>query len=118
VDDVAESLARFGPAYLERVYTATERSQAGARPEALAALFAAKEAVVKAIGAEDAALAWTDIEVTTAAGAPPAVALTGEAARLAAAAGVRSWTVSMSCAAGLGAAVAVGRTEPTGVRAS
>jgi holo-[acyl-carrier protein] synthase len=107
VDDISASIDRFGAAYLERVFTPEERDAAGSRPEALAGCFAGKEAVWKAIGPEQGS--WTDIEVLGA-GPSPKVRLHGPVARAAARAGLVHWSVSISHAGGLAAAVAVGRS--------
>jgi holo-[acyl-carrier protein] synthase len=58
--------------FLDRCFTATERAYCDARRDRAtryAARFAAKEAVVKALGAP-AGVRWTDIEVSRAEGAP------------------------------------------------
>lgn len=49
VADVAGAIDRFGARYLERVYTAREIADCGGDPRRLAARWAAKEAVVKAL---------------------------------------------------------------------
>jgi holo-[acyl-carrier protein] synthase len=58
--------------FLERVYTEAERALCGARADAAsayAARFAAKEALVKALGAPPG-LTWQDMEVVRESGAP------------------------------------------------
>jgi holo-[acyl-carrier protein] synthase len=107
VDDISASIGRFGAAYLERVFTPEEQDEASSRPEALAGCFAGKEAVWKAIAPEEGS--WTDIEVLGP-GPSPKVRLHGPVARAAAQAGLVHWSVSISHAAGLAAAVAVGRS--------
>ena len=68
VSRIAELLERHGERFLERCFTAAERGYSDAsvkrREEHLAARFAAKEAVLKALGTgwRDG-IAWTDIEV-------------------------------------------------------
>lgn len=67
VSQVAESIERFGDAYERRLFTADELAYAhegqAVRAERLAARFAAKEAVIKALGLGDEAIAWREIEV-------------------------------------------------------
>ncbi len=67
VADVADSLARFGERYVERLFTRHEVESCSGTPAVtaagLAARFAAKEATVKALGWEDAPLDWRSIEV-------------------------------------------------------
>src|SRR3954471_15006575 len=67
-----------GHRFRDRVYTAHEQEICGARADsasAYAARFAAKEALVKALGAP-AGIRWTDMEVTRS-GGPPTFVLTG-----------------------------------------
>ncbi len=94
------------PALAARVFTAAELEYANARPRPgrhLAARFAAKEAVVKALGLRGA-LGLGEIEVV--AGEPPTVRLTGRAAEAAEAAGV-SLHISLTHSREMAAAVAV-----------
>jgi holo-[acyl-carrier protein] synthase len=91
------------PALRGRLFTPDE----AARPLAsLAARFAAKEALAKALGAPEG-LHWTDAEVHTSATGRPSLALTGAIAARATELGVTSVHVSMSHDAGLASAVVV-----------
>ncbi|MCC3773458.1 holo-ACP synthase [Streptomyces sp. UNOB3_S3] len=72
----------------------------------LAARFAAKEALAKALGAPPGLL-WTDAEVVTAASGQPALVVTGTVAARAEALGVRSWHISLSHDAGVASAVVI-----------
>ncbi|MCA6094925.1 holo-ACP synthase [Streptomyces sp. SCA3-4] len=72
----------------------------------LAARFAAKEALAKALGAPPGLL-WTDAEVVTEAGGRPALVVTGTVAARAEALGVRSWHISLSHDAGVASAVVI-----------
>lgn len=49
VRDIEESIARFGQRFVERVFTPSEIAECGGDPRRLAARWAAKEAVVKAL---------------------------------------------------------------------
>lgn len=86
--------------FLERCFTSAERAYADEskrRTEHLAARFAAKEAVMKALGCGWAeGVGWTDIEVTRAESGQPGVVLRGEAERRAAGMGIQRWVVSLS----------------------
>lgn len=65
VADVDHARRRYGRRYLQRVFTEREQSDS-AGPDAarrLAARFAAKEAVVKALRAGDVMGPWTEIEI-------------------------------------------------------
>ncbi|GHF57565.1 holo-[acyl-carrier-protein] synthase [Streptomyces mashuensis] len=72
----------------------------------LAARFAAKEALAKALGAPPGLL-WTDAEVVTEPGGRPRLEVTGTVAARAEQLGVRSWHVSLSHDAGVASAVVV-----------
>ncbi|MFB8084333.1 holo-ACP synthase [Streptomyces sp. NPDC055992] len=72
----------------------------------LAARFAAKEALAKALGAP-AGLLWTDAEVYVEDSGQPRLRVRGTVAARAAALGVRSWHVSLSHDAGVASAVVI-----------
>lgn len=72
----------------------------------LAARFAAKEAVAKALGAPPG-LRWTDAEVYVEDSGQPKLRTTGTVAARAAELGVQSWHVSLSHDAGVASAVVV-----------
>ncbi len=97
---IERSLVEHGDRFLERCFTPGESAYAGdsrRRSEHLAARFAAKEAALKALGTgwRDG-IAWTDVEVTNDPAGRPSLKVEGEAARIAATLGVRSWWVSLS----------------------
>lgn len=93
VDRFAEVLARQ-PRMAARLFTENERA-VDAAPR-LAARFAVKEAVMKALGVGLGAFAWHDVEtVRTESGAPELV-LRGAAAELALGCGVNKWLVSLT----------------------
>lgn len=82
------------PSLATRLFTDQER--ATRRPERLAARFAAKEAVLKALGSGIGAMAFRDIEVVLLASGAPTLRLHGRALEVATARGVRSWQLSLS----------------------
>lgn len=86
--------------FLERVYTIAERDYCFNRKNpypSLAARFAAKEAVLKALGTGLAGCRFTDIEVVFEyAGGPPAVKLSGGALKVANEKGVDKVLISLS----------------------
>lgn len=98
---------RHGQRLLERLFTPLELSEAAQHLPSLAARFAAKEAVAKALGCGIGPITWHEIEVQRATGGQPAVHLRGEAARLAAALGFEAWALSLSHSQHTAAAVAV-----------
>lgn len=97
---IERTLGDHADRFLERCFTAQERAYADAskrRVEHLAARFAAKEAVMKALGTGWAGgVGWSEIEVEREAGGRPVVVLHGAAAERARALGVRTWHLSLS----------------------
>ncbi|MFX8554376.1 holo-ACP synthase, partial [Acinetobacter baumannii] len=70
------SLSRT-PRLLERLFSPAERVL---KPRSLAARYAAKEALIKALGGSDG-VHWTEIEVASETSGKPVFALTGDTAR-------------------------------------
>ena len=98
IDRFAAVLARR-PAMAERLFSSGERAWAAdlANPSpSLAARFAAKEAVMKALGVGVGAFAFHEVEVRRLSSGQPELALSGRAATLAAARGVGQWQVSLT----------------------
>ena len=104
---VAALIARWGERFLGRVFTPAERAATRERPQSLAARFAAKEAVAKALGTGVGAVAWREIEVLTNARGKPVLLLHGAAAARASALGLRHWSVSLTHLAGVALALVV-----------
>ena len=94
VDRIADLLKRHGDRFRRRVYTDREWDDAGGRPESLAARFAAKEAVIKALGSREPAL--REIEVVRPAWSRPQIQLWGRAAEIARQQAVRQLSLSLS----------------------
>lgn len=95
------------PHLRERVFTENERT---AGPASLAAVFAAKEAVAKALGAPPG-LAWHDCEIQHDAGGRPYIFATGSVAAAALARGILRWHLSLSHDAGAAVAMVIGEGE-------
>lgn len=98
IDRLRRALVRR-PGLAGRLFTDAERAYAArvSDPSArLAARFAAKEAVVKALGVGIGAVAWRDVEVVRAESGAPGVLLAGRAAELASRRGVERWHLSLS----------------------
>lgn len=102
-------VVRFGrtlerrPGLRDRLFTAAERDLPLA---SLAARFAAKEAVAKALGAPDG-LAWHDCEVRRDDSGRPHLELRGSVAAAAAERGIARWHLSLSHDGGIASAVVV-----------
>lgn len=108
VERFARAVART-PSLADRLFTEAELlTPAGNRrtPASLAARFAAKEAVAKALGAP-AGLRWHDCEVVADPDGRPWLTVSGTVAAAAAARGVRRWHLSLSHDGGMASAMVV-----------
>ena len=98
------------PGLRRRLFTDDERAYAELRndpTERFAARFAAKEAVLKAMGAGIGECAFREIEVVRAESGEPSVQLHGKAAALAQERGVGAWRLTMTHTASVAQAIAV-----------
>lgn len=86
------------PAIVGRLFTAAEQAGVAGRDPAprLAARFAAKEAVMKALGVGLGAFAFHEVELVSLPSGAPSLALSGRAAALAEDLGVSGWRVSLT----------------------
>jgi holo-[acyl-carrier protein] synthase len=108
VERFAEALQRT-PTMADRLFTASEQlTDSGVRrtAESLAARFAAKEALAKALGAPGGML-WTDAEVITDGYGRPHLVVTGTVAARAKELGVTHWHVSLSHDGGIASATVI-----------
>lgn len=97
------------PGLADRLFCAAEQRNAAdspRNPASLAARFAAKEALAKALGAPPG-LAWLDAEVVTGSDGSPTIEVRGTVAARAAELGVSSIRLSMSHDGGLATAFVV-----------
>lgn len=94
--------AKTGRRFRDRVYTAgeiayCERKKSHGKFESYAGRFAAKEAVMKALGRGwGSKVRWLDIEVVRARSGKPDILLHGKTAELAAELGIRRWMLSIT----------------------
>ncbi|MFD7538392.1 holo-ACP synthase [Streptomyces sp. NPDC059819] len=108
IERFAASIART-PGMLQRLFVEGELLlPSGERrgDASLAARFAAKEALAKALGAPGGLL-WTDAEVYVEGSGQPRLRVRGSVAARAAELGVRQWHVSLSHDAGVASAVVI-----------
>ena len=108
VDRFAESLRRT-PSLADRLFTPAEQLTAAGTPrtaESLAARFAAKEALAKALGAPGD-MHWHDAEVVSEESGRPLLELRGTVLARADGLGVRTTHLSLSHDAGIASAVVV-----------
>jgi holo-[acyl-carrier protein] synthase len=108
---MARVLDRSGERFLSRVFTGDERAAceaAGAGAERWAVRFAAKEAVLKALGTGwSGGIGWRQVEILTGPGEAPSVRLNGRAREVARSLGADVCHVSLSHEKLHAAAVAV-----------
>ena len=98
---VERMLSRYGDRFLARVFTPAEILYCRGRTAELAARFAAKEAVSKALGVGVRMIArdgihWQDVEVIGDPRGKPLVRLYGRAAERANELGLVEWAISLS----------------------
>lgn len=108
VDRFARALRRT-PLLTERLFTEAERTTSSGNPrspESLAARFAAKEAVAKALGAP-AGMHWHDCEVVVDPDGRPWLTVSGTVAAVALERGVERWHLSLSHDGGIASAVVI-----------
>jgi holo-[acyl-carrier protein] synthase len=116
VSAIEESLRTFGERFARRLFTPDELAYAGSgrglRAERLAARFAAKEAVIKALGLSEAGVNWRDIEVVKFSDGACAISLHGHAAQLAKRMGVPRLSLSLSHEGDYAGAVVMATFDP------
>jgi holo-[acyl-carrier protein] synthase len=96
IERLAQSVDRFGDRFLKRVYTEHELAYCNGRITSLAARWAAKEAVAKALGTGIGEVRWQEIEVVSEDNCRPTLRLHGAAAELANQLGIKDFAVSLS----------------------
>ncbi|HCT81437.1 MAG TPA: holo-ACP synthase [Micromonosporaceae bacterium] len=108
VERFAVALIRT-PMLAEKIFTESERRTSSGNPrspDSLAARFAAKEAVAKALGAP-AGLHWHDCEIVVDPDGRPWLTVTGTVAAAAAERGIERWHLSLSHDGGIASAVVI-----------
>ena len=108
---VEASLARFGQRFLGRCFTPLEVAFCRGRVSELAARFAAKEAVMKALGTGARGVAWREIEVLPNHRGKPLVYLPGRAARRAEKIGLDDIDISLSHSRDFAVAFVIGKSR-------
>ena len=108
VERFARALDRT-PLLATRLFTEDERVTTSGNPrsaESLAARFAAKEAVAKALGAP-AGMLWHDCEIVADPDGRPGLTVSGTVAAVAAERGIKRWHLSLSHDGGIASAMVV-----------
>lgn len=106
VKRIAEVLERHGDRFLKRIYTPLEiETVHGTREQYLAARFAAKEAMFKALGTGwSKGVRWVDVEVENLPSGQPVIRVFGKALKRATKLGVERYHISISHTADYAAA--------------
>lgn len=111
ISRLAEIQAPIRERFIKRVFTSKEIAQSKNRNDALSGLFAAKEAVSKALGTGIGFVSWQDIEILHLPSGQPTLVLHGNAEKTAKQLGLEDWSISISHdrSKAIALAVAVGR---------
>ena len=96
IERFAGTIARHENRFKERYFTPREIEQSGEKIASLAARFAAKEAVSKALGTGMGKIRPIDMEVVQNENRAPHLHLHGEASRYAESLGLHTWSISLS----------------------
>ncbi len=115
IERIGEVYQKFPERFPDRILTGREKESFIARSRSLAALaarFAAKEAVLKAIGCGIGPAALKEVEIVTSPGCRPLVMLHGEASRLAGERNIAAVLISMTHEKTMACAFAIALNAP------
>jgi holo-[acyl-carrier protein] synthase len=93
---IRAAIERHGERFSRRIFTPVELAYCAGRAESLAARFAAKEAVSKALGTGIGPVSWQEIEIRGGEYEAPAIILHERAERIAKQLRLTTWSVSLS----------------------
>ncbi len=93
---IERGIARYGARFLQRFFTEQEQTFCNGRVASLAARFAAKEAVGKALGTGIGDIRWLDVEVVVDERGRPELVLHDAAQQLAQSRGLTQWAISLT----------------------
>jgi holo-[acyl-carrier protein] synthase len=96
VERVRMAIERHGDRFLKRIYTQAELDQLNGNLPSLAARFAGKEAVAKALSTGIGDVSWLEIEILRGPSHEPVLNLFGAAKDLAQKRGISNWSISLS----------------------
>lgn len=109
---IADGIERLGERFLNRFFTEGEREDCDDMPHRLAARFAGKEAVSKALGTGIGDVRWVEIEIrVNNERRRPVLILHGAAKDLADEMGLTEWDVSLTHTQEMASAVAVAKSS-------
>jgi holo-[acyl-carrier protein] synthase len=108
---IRQALSVWGDRFLHRIFTPGEVELYNGRFDSLAARFAGKEAVFKALMKPGIYLSWQEVEILSAEDGRPKVILYGEALKRAGELGLHSLEISLSHSSENAIAVVIGFVE-------
>ncbi len=108
---IKKAVNRWGERFLNRIYTKPELKLYYKKPSSLAARFAGKEAVIKAIGTQTRGIGWRDIEILAEPSGQPLVHLYGKAQSQADSLDLEKLALSLSHSKKYAIAFVVGEVE-------
>ena len=111
INRIGAAVKRWGERFFHRIYTAGELEYARGRLPQLAGRFAAKEAVMKALGTGVRGVSWHEIEVVREQGQAPTITLHGRAKARAELLALGEIAISISHSRDYAVVVAVGETR-------
>ncbi len=109
---IARLQERYGRRFTDRVFTAGELRDSNGRADSLAARWAVKEAVAKALGTGFGPIDHREVEVVRGETGQPALRSWGSARALAEARGLNTWSISIAHDGGLALAFVVAMRLP------
>jgi len=96
IQRIEQAISGWQDSFLRRIYTEAELESCQNRAPSLAARFAAKEAVMKALGTGANGISWRDIEILSNSQGAPVVQLHNQAERKAKENDIAKFSVTMS----------------------
>ena len=111
INRIQRAISHWGETFLNRVYTEPELRLYRRKLSSLAARFAGKEAVAKALGARNNGISWQEIEILADPDGRPTVQLYGQAQARANYLGLTSLAISLSHSREYAIALVIGETR-------
>ena len=112
IDRINRVIKRWGDRFLQRIYSERELRICRQKPWRLAARFAGKEAVMKALGTGVRGISWREIEISAEPSGKPLVNLYGKAQTKAEDLGLKQLAISLSDTREHAIAFVVGEVKP------
>lgn len=108
---IEKAINRWGDRFFRRIYTELELKLCGKKPGRLAARFAGKEAVMKALGTGIRGISWREIEILAEPSGKPQIRLYGKAQKKANDLRLERLAISLSDSKEYAVAFVVGETK-------